>query len=807
MPGHIPSPPSNHEAARIARFVFLALVAGLVLPGSVWAEAASTALATPATSDASVTTLDKFIVKGVAAEDQIMPTVRPISSVLGDARSVLDTPRSVSSISKELMEQVRIKSVTDFSQFSPGVYTAARYGLASTPMVRGDLAEIYLNGQRAKYSRNSVMPSFNGVEALDIIKGPGSAVYGPQSNGAAGYTNLVTKQPFFDRSHTELSLSYNALTADRANSNVEWQVDTGGPLSADTAYRISYLGRAGQTYYRNTADDTQDLYAALTHKFSPSLTLQWWVQGSHQVYGEVAGINRVTQALIDDRTYVAGASTYNSANNTYVIANPHLITIPAHDSFVGTDDIAKANRYQTQLMLEKVFSAASSLKNSTYLESRDSSKYQPSIIYSEFVPTDWNLQNRTEYHAAFETGGVGHSVITGVDLKLERLVSYQSFFAEQYNRTDLSQPSSTWSNPVTNIYIFGVPGHTRFGTDVPFGNYGGNQDSKIGDVAAFYQHDVRPTSQLSFIGGGRLDHIHAESQSPEFIDLGGFGSPGTAHRAGEIYHLGTTVNDVSWFLSTLYKLNDTSSAYVTYNRVNALLGSVNFGGIATPDKTEAGFKTALRSRATLFEVGYKVVLLDHTFYNTLAWFRQVRADPDKFGHIRGRIASGVEYEAVYQPNPHFNLLGNFTYQDVFRNGATGIFQLNTDYYKLQPNGSYAATGAGTVVMPYYRRYPGTPNWMANLRASYRFDSGLSFGVGPQATGAQTANPQGTLTIPTQYKLNAVVAYTRRSWDFQVNVDNVTNQHNWTVGDPDFTGNTIIYQEKPLTVGFTVRRRF
>jgi len=762
--------------------------------------------ATPAPGAAStVTTLDRFIVQGVAAEDQIMPTVRPISSVLGDARSVLDTPRSVSVISKELMEQVRIKSVTDFSQFSPGVYTASRFGLASTPMMRGDLAELYIDGQRAKYSRNSVMPSFNGVEALDIVKGPGSAVYGPQSNGAAGYTNFVTKKPFFDRPRTELSLSYNALTADHDFSNVEWQADTGGPLSAHTAYRLSYLGRSGQTYYQNTRDSTEDVYAALTHKFSPSLTLNGWVQGYHQDYTEVPGINRVTQDLIDHGRYLAGAAVYSAG--AYVIAHPRMVTLPAFNSLVGTDDIAHGNRYQTQWILDKVFSPASALKNSTYFETRDSSKYEPSIRYSEFVKTDWNVQNRTEYHAAFDAGGMGHSIITGLDLRWERLVAYQSFFGEQFSSPDLTQPAATWSNPGANIYVFGVPGNTRFGTDVGFGNYGGNQDSRINDAAVFYQHDLKLTSQLSFIGGVRLDHLQVRAQNPEFIDLGGYGSPGTPHAAGSVYHVSTAVNNVSYYLSTIYQQTPDSAWYVTYSRTNAILGNVNFGGVATRDNTEAGLKTALRSRSTLFEVGFKVVLLDHRLYSTVAWFRQVRADPDKLGHISGRIASGLECESVYQMNKNVSVLGNFTYEDVFRNGSTTLFQSNTRSFQLQPDGSYKSAGAGLTTVPYYRRYAGVPNWQAAARLNYRFDSGFSFGLGPQFTGRQRANGEGTLHIPTQYRLNAVVTYSTKAWDFQVNFDNLTNQHNWTVGDPDFTGNSIVYQEKPLTVGFTTRYRF
>ena len=42
-----------------------------------------------------VTTLEKFTVSDVPVEDQILPTVRPISSVYGDDRDIIDIPRSV----------------------------------------------------------------------------------------------------------------------------------------------------------------------------------------------------------------------------------------------------------------------------------------------------------------------------------------------------------------------------------------------------------------------------------------------------------------------------------------------------------------------------------------------------------------------------------------------------------------------------------------------------------------------------------------------------------------------------------------
>jgi hypothetical protein len=764
-----------------------------------------------------VTTLEKFTVKGIANEDQIMPTVRPIGSVMGDDRSILDTPRAVSSISKQLMEQLRIKSVADFAQFAPSTYAAARYGLATTPMVRGDLAELYFDGQRAKYSRDSVQPSFNGVEALDIVKGPGSAVYGPQSNGAAGYTNFVMKKPYFDKQHTEFAVSYAGLTADKSYSNIEWQVDTSGPLSDATAYRASYLGRNGQTYYQNTKDNTQDIYLALTHKFDKTLTLNWWFQAYHQDYGEVSGINRVTQDLIDHNRYISGVAVFGPApanaapyfvTGIYTIANPKIVTVKAWQSVVGTSDIAHADRFQTQFVFNKDLGAKTYLKNSTFLETRTSSKYEPSITYSEYVKTDWNMQNRTEYHTTIDSGGVSQGIITGIDLKAERLISYQSFFGEEYDLQDVTQPSSTWSHPGTNIYVFGVPGHNKFGSDVGYGNYGGNQDSLLKTAAAFFQDDIKITSQLSLIAGYRIDHIKADDKSPEFVDLGGYGSPGKYYAAGSVYNVGASVNDTSYFLSSVYKLDPLSSLYVTYNRVNAITGSANFGGINTGSNSVADLVTNLKGVATLFEVGYKFVLLDNKLYNTVSFYRQLRSNPDITGHLSDRIAKGVEFESVYQISKNISFLGNFTYQDVFNNGSSAIYEQNADVFRLQPNGSYVGLGtAYSRPVAYYRRYAGTPKWLSSARLNYRFENGFSFGIGPQFTGAQLGNSEGTIHIPTQFKINATVAYSTKSWIYQVNIDNLTNQKNWTVGDPDFTGNTIDYAEKPLTVSFTSRYRF
>lgn len=164
----LPSPFIPFRVGGVAALAFLSAVSAL----------AQTATNAPAV-------MEKSVVEGLSINETILPTARPLNSMLGDDRGIVDTPRSVTLVTKAQMEARNISRTTDFGQYAPGVYTPSRYGLAGVPVMRGDLAEIYQNGQRVIYNRNSLLPSFNGVEALDIVTGPGSAVFGPQGRGLA----------------------------------------------------------------------------------------------------------------------------------------------------------------------------------------------------------------------------------------------------------------------------------------------------------------------------------------------------------------------------------------------------------------------------------------------------------------------------------------------------------------------------------------------------------------------------------------------------------------------------------------------
>ncbi|MBV8276010.1 MAG: TonB-dependent receptor plug domain-containing protein, partial [Verrucomicrobia bacterium] len=165
---------------RLLSFSTLFVLAYLSATFSTNAQSASPTPATsPTASDETGQEMNQVVVTAVPPADQIVPTARPINSVFGQDMSVIDTPRSVNVITRAQLEDRQIFSVQDLGQFSSGTYTPAEYGLDGIPYIRGIYAELFQNGQREIFYRNSVVPSFNQMESMDILKGPGTAVYGP----------------------------------------------------------------------------------------------------------------------------------------------------------------------------------------------------------------------------------------------------------------------------------------------------------------------------------------------------------------------------------------------------------------------------------------------------------------------------------------------------------------------------------------------------------------------------------------------------------------------------------------------------
>jgi len=811
--------------------------------------------ATAATPSDQVTTLEKYTVSDVPVGDQVLPTVRPIADVMGEDESILDIPRSVSTVNKAWMDDRQVKNAMDFGQFAPGVYSAAEYGIPSIPYIRGDLSQIYVGGQQVEFSRNSTPPSFNGVDAMDIVKGPGSAVYGPQGEGAGGYVDFVMKQPYFDGPHADVSMTFGGWADGHSYSNPEFTLDVGGPISDKLAYRVSYLSRYGDAYYLNDHNQTQDVYLALTYLATSKLKIEAWAQGYEDRINEVAGVSRVTQDFIWNGDYIAGPAspttsgpnayygydiiaapnpppgTYGTyADGSYAVVNPataHVVKLPQYDALINPTDTSRSFLFQTQVKETLELTPDSSLVNRTYVSSNHSEKKEE-VGYSEYVPRSVSIQDRLEYHAKFDLGPIENNIITGFDFRYTGMTSYQDYQTEPVNYFDLTQPLSQIQYPgyayEGNTWGGGlqVPGTNGYSASA--GNIS-NSITSLYDTAGFIQDDIKLTKSLSLIPGYRFDNFDAYGESPPVVEEGyynayfdyvplatplyipaGGSGPGVT---GYNEHL--DVNDQSYFVSLTYKITDTTTAYVTYDHVDAVLGSSNFGGI-----DPLYLSSTLRTKSTLYETGIKESLLHNTLYFSAAVFQQLKYGAQMTGGTNPIKNQGVELDAVYQPSKRWTFNANFTFNDSTTFGAyfyqsTGnyldAFATTTAVDGTHGTGLGAPNFTGYLPPDGRMRSPGVPQVMANGFLEYHDPLGWKAGVGPQFVGRQEANDQDTLHIPGECEFDGFVSYGQRTWDVRVNIKNLTNARLIDPIDVSYAGNSLIYVRPPITASITLRYHY
>jgi hypothetical protein len=551
--------------------------------------------------------------------------------------------------------------------------------------------------------------------------------------------------------------------------------------------------------------------------------LDWNAQYYTSRFNEVIGINRVTQELIDTHTYLSGPLLANNVFGGPISSGPYFaqldpskavrVPISNNQTLNAPGDSAAGSKFSSQLVSTYVISDTAKIVNRAYGETQDSRKLS-GYGYTEYVPKNWMVNDRTEYHQEF-TPTVGSKdfpirTISGVDLRYSELRSYQDFSTEPFFLYDLTASPSTFALPglVPGKSVgggFNVPGAPGYGGN-PFPG-SGSQDSSLFQGGLFTQWDIAVVEKFNIVIGGRGDYFDAKAQSPEFVEK----------PKGAFYDATKSTIDESVFVSGIYKWTPTVSSYVTYDLVNAVQGSSNFGGVDGTGGSD-GLKRSLQSESELIEVGSKTSLLKNELFLGAALFQQTRQAPQLVGPPIGIRTRGVELESVYQPTRNFNASANFTFQDAVEDDFG--YQQTYSYLDGYPKGFIVDGRSGTGVgSPNYNTAAGrtrpsgktraasVPQVMFNAYLTYQFNNGFGASIGPQLTGEQWQNQEGSLRIPTQYVINASVFYRQPRWEVQINLMNITDERNWTSIDPSFAGNDVIYPEQPFRISGQIKVKF
>lgn len=757
------------------------------------AAAAALALSSRYGAQAQTATnvLEKTIIEGVPVEESVIPTIRPINSVYGTDRAIIDTPRNVTIISREQLDAINIFDVRDFSKLTSSSYTRSNFGAPTTPDIRGQIADSFVNGMRVGLTSNgNGMPvNFNSVESVNIIKGPASAVFGP-SQYVGGYIDYQTKKPYFDGFHGEVSATVGMFQQRR------WTADVGAPISDKLAYRLSYSGEQSGSYYYDGFRRTQAGYGALTWIASDNYTVDFNNEFLWANYTENFGINRPTQNLIDNGLYQTGININNGAGNppsdpqnsvnvtsgfpnVNVIQLGPLVHADRRSRLLRPGDDSEGVSYNAQVIQTLKPGGNWEFVNNSffrYVRRETLSSY----YYSEIIDPSVSFENRTEARYS----GDAHSFNTGFSVRYQQVRAFNDFYNEPAGVWDITRDHNF-------INIYNAAYFQAGGRFVPVPGWPGryympvNGDSgvsKVWQVGPYWQHDWKATDKLSFLAGVREDIVFADYYDP----------------ARWIPGDNTSIGMFNANVSAVYKFRPTLSGYATYNWSQNPAGAVGNGGGYTTGGNANFSSGNFHTEAQLIEVGTKYGFLDnHAFFN-VAVFNQKRTDLNSVSRQTTEIDStGFETELNLQPNRNFYVTLGYSYIDAV-SSAAGFDVGNTTL--VGPGDRFFSAPPGDI------RRQGAPQHLFNLLTTYKLDCGFGATANIVATGDIWNNNVGTIVIPPQYTLDLTFFYERKTWDARVMLLNVTDEKNW--GAPNGVyGNESIIAELPFRLEGRVTYKF
>lgn len=400
---------SDTRSAALKALLFASSAAGMLCAMPTLAAAADEAAPADGVISQDATNLGTVDVNGhrVKREPKDPQFVTPL----------VDTPRTVTVIPQQIIEQTAATSLQDILRTSPGITFGAGEGgqpLADRPFIRGQASgnNIFVDGIRDTGGQQREV--FN-LEQVEVIKGADSVYSGRGSGG--GSINLGSKSP---RLTNFVHGSAGVGTDDylRGTVDANWQV---GPTAA---MRLNVMASQGDVPGRNGVDfDKWGVGAAVAVGLGAptTLTASYYHLDSNQMpdygiplYTKRGGANapRPDASGILDVPY---DSFYGLKARDYLNNTVDSLTLEVEHRFSDNLALRNVTRYSQTLNDYVVTNpgdggAAQQINGVWWMKRGLKSRWNPAET----------LANVTDLHGSFLTGSIKHDFDVGLELSREK---------------------------------------------------------------------------------------------------------------------------------------------------------------------------------------------------------------------------------------------------------------------------------------------------------------------------------------------------------------------------------------------------
>ena len=267
------------------------------------------------------------------------------ASAFGFEKQLLNTPRSVSFISKETIDLFGLSSVEDLVRVVPGAFTTTRFGIQGGIDVRSVPADTFFRGMKRLYLQGHVNSVLSANDSIEVVRGPPSPIYGMGKVG--GYTNVRPRSSRFGEGQNGLDDQGFVQLISGSYEHRELSFGANGPLAIGGrkgGYSVFGALSDANAYARGVPNDAQLLQVSTNlNRFAGRFRLE---SGLSLQRSMTAGalIGRFTQSVADSGRYVKGTPLINlDANN-----NGHIGFLELHRGSPVVGNLSSANQPLSQ---------------------------------------------------------------------------------------------------------------------------------------------------------------------------------------------------------------------------------------------------------------------------------------------------------------------------------------------------------------------------------------------------------------------------------------------------------------------------
>jgi len=707
--------PAQPAIKSIADLALTPLVIALVLgtAQNAWAQASSADKSLPAVSVQGQRDDAQGYTPGVAATGS--KTATPLK----------DLPATVVVVPKEVIAEQAGKTMNQVLANASNVQPVygGGYGFADSYVIRGLRMRFLRDGIPDGPALINYSRSFADVESVEVLKGPGSAVYGSSAPG--GVVNLVTKQPS-KRFAAAVDVSAGNLGLRQVTADIT------GPLSEDLAGRLIFNDYHADGI-RGLESNVRELSTKLDYRLNASnrLAFAWDHRENENAVDNYGILFNTSGQIVSAPDSARYYSPFNKTSQTIDhLALTHEYAIDDAKSLRNVLSYDKRNINIVRNAGGNVVTAANAATGRNGRTQSDAATYT-------------NLSSELTWKIA---GAIKQTVLLGAEYEMVR---------NQSSRYTYNLPN------ITNALAPVVPETTLAGL-VQTRAF----DKTVGSntLSLYAQDQIEFTPEWKARAGFRVDNANW------FDD--GFGNSLTTPTVANVYRkLEASETLPSWQLGVVYQPNA---------RVSLFAGATQGRFISV--QTESVNLDKKAEQSSQIELGAKTTWLDDKLNVNVTLFQTTRkdylvaltagTDPLPVGQAR---SEGIELDVIGNPLPGWNITAAFSQVDArsTSNEMSTITGITTGAGESVYGKQLTATPKSALSF-----------WNTYQLQSGSL-KGLGFGFGFVTKGESYADSLEKLKVPGYTIYNASVFYKLNWGEVALNIKNLTNEQYYSV--PTFSG--------------------